>query len=317
MLLRFASRLAGKLNRNWYAVYVQTPGEDPTTIDTGIQRVLAGTLTLAKQLGAMVFTYKGEDVADTILRFASEYRVGHIVIGSPRHQSLWQKIIGHKTIVQRLTEAASGITTVVFDTQKGDVAVPKPSKEIVENFTTSTSETKASPALSALLSAERIEIWENTVTKNEAIEKLVRISCAGNDSSYTHILAAVLEREKQGSTFFNEAVAFPHARIHIIAAPVIAIGITRQGVSDVKTDKPIECVFLILTPSQDASAHVQILGLAAEAARNRHLLQMLKTAQSHDDVLSMIKDCEASGHPAPEKTATCIINHGPSRNGYQ
>ena len=92
MLLRYASRLAGKLNRNWYAVYVQTPVEEPTTIDAGIQRVLAGTLTLAKQLGAMVFTYKGEDVADTILRFAREYRVGHIVIGSPRHQSLWQKV---------------------------------------------------------------------------------------------------------------------------------------------------------------------------------------------------------------------------------
>ena len=134
MLLRYASRLAGKLNRNWYAVYVQTPREEPTAIDAGIQRVLAGTLTLAKQLGAMVFTYQGEDVADTILRFAREYRVGHIVIGSPRHQSLWQKIIGHQTIVQRLTEAAYGITIVVFDTRKGAVAVPKPAEEIVEDF---------------------------------------------------------------------------------------------------------------------------------------------------------------------------------------
>ena len=130
------------------------------------------------------------------------------------------------------------------------------------------------------------------MTKNDIIETLVKISCAGNDESYTHILASVLEREKQGSTFFNEAVAFPHARIDIIAAPIIAFGITKQGVSDVQTDKPIECVFLILTPGRDASAHVQILGLAAEAARNRHLLQMLKTAQTHDDILSMIKDCE-------------------------
>ena len=40
MLLRYASRLAGKLNRNWYAVYVQTPREDPTAIDSSVQRVL-------------------------------------------------------------------------------------------------------------------------------------------------------------------------------------------------------------------------------------------------------------------------------------
>ena len=93
-LLRYASRLAGKLNRNWYAVYVQTPSEEATVIDAQTQRFLSDTLTLAKQLGAMVFTYKGEDIADTILRFAKEYRVGHIVIGSPAEtvlEEVWQE----------------------------------------------------------------------------------------------------------------------------------------------------------------------------------------------------------------------------------
>ena len=32
-LLRYGSRLAGRLNTNWYAVYVQTPKEEPTAID--------------------------------------------------------------------------------------------------------------------------------------------------------------------------------------------------------------------------------------------------------------------------------------------
>ena len=75
-LLRYASRLAGKLNRNWYAVYVQTPQRRRPQSMPRLQRFISDTLTLAKQLGAMVFTYKGEDIADTILRFAKEYRVG-------------------------------------------------------------------------------------------------------------------------------------------------------------------------------------------------------------------------------------------------
>ncbi len=293
MLLRYASRLAGRLNRNWYAVYVQTPREEATAIDSRVQRLLAGTLTLAKQLGAMVFTYKGEDVVDTILRFAREYRVGHIVIGSPRHQSLWQKILGGKTIVQRLTEAARGITIVVFDTRKGETTALKPAEEPPVSSTEAAIAAPAvSPALSNLVAPQRIVIWDNAAAKQEIIGGLVKAACASIDTGYENILAEVLEREKQGSTFFNEAVAFPHARIDSISAPVIAIGITKKGVADVKTDKPIECVFLILTPAQDLSAHVQILGLAAEAARNRHLLQMLKTAQSADEALSMIKDCE-------------------------
>jgi two-component system sensor histidine kinase KdpD len=90
-LLRYASRLAGRLNRTWYAVYVQTAKEDALTIDAAIQRQLSETLTLANQLGAIVFTFKGDDVPQTILRFAHEYRVGHIVIGKPHKPPWWQR----------------------------------------------------------------------------------------------------------------------------------------------------------------------------------------------------------------------------------
>jgi two-component system sensor histidine kinase KdpD len=116
-LLRYGSRLAGRLNRNWYAVYVQTPREEPTTIDATTQRYLLETLTLANLLGAIVFTYKGEDIVDTILHFAREYRVGHIVIGRPGPQPLWKRLLGRKTIVERLILKASGLTVVVVDTK--------------------------------------------------------------------------------------------------------------------------------------------------------------------------------------------------------
>ncbi len=115
MLLRYASRLAARLNRNWYAVYVQTPSEEPTIIDASTQRVLSSTLTLAKQLGAMVFTYKGEDVADTILRFAREYRVGHIVLGYPGEVPISKGLVGKKSIVDQLIKKSRGITTVLTD----------------------------------------------------------------------------------------------------------------------------------------------------------------------------------------------------------
>ncbi len=115
-LLRFGSRLAGRLNRNWYAVYVQTPQEEPTAIDATTQRQLSDTLTLAKQLGAQVFPYKGEDVAETILHFAREYRVGHIVIGKPGPLPAWRRWLGGKTIVEQLILKAHGVTIVVVDT---------------------------------------------------------------------------------------------------------------------------------------------------------------------------------------------------------
>jgi two-component system, OmpR family, sensor histidine kinase KdpD len=115
-LLRYGSRLAGRLNRNWYAVYVQTPKEEPTAIDATTQRQISDTLTLAKRLGAQVFPYKGEDVAATILHFAREYRVGHIVIGKPGPLPAWRRWLGGKTLVEQLILRAHGVTIVVVDT---------------------------------------------------------------------------------------------------------------------------------------------------------------------------------------------------------
>jgi two-component system sensor histidine kinase KdpD len=114
-LLRHGSRLAGRLNRNWYAVYVQTPREAPTAIDAKTQRSISETLTLANLLGATVFPYKGEDVVDTILHFAREYRVGHIVIGRPGPLPFWKRLLRRKTLVERLILKAHGFTVVVVD----------------------------------------------------------------------------------------------------------------------------------------------------------------------------------------------------------
>ncbi len=113
-LLRAASRLAGKLNRNWYAVYVQTPQESPTNIDSETQRILSETLTLANQLGATVFTLVGTDVAETIVGFVREYRVGHIVIGRPGKLSDWKRLfLRRQSIAERILAAASTATLVI------------------------------------------------------------------------------------------------------------------------------------------------------------------------------------------------------------
>ena len=109
--------LVNETAQNWYAVYVQTPQEEPTTIDAAIQRQVADTLTLAKQLGAQVFPYKGEDVVETILHFAREYRVGHIVIGKPGPLPFLKRWLGRKTLAEKLILQARGVTIVVVDTE--------------------------------------------------------------------------------------------------------------------------------------------------------------------------------------------------------
>jgi len=300
MLLRYASRLAGKLNRNWYAVYVQTRPEGATAIDTETQRVLSENLTLAKQLGAMVFTYKGDDIVETILSFAREYRVGHIVIGSPQPRPVWKRLGRNRNIVKNLIENARGITVIVLDTRSGEPAPIRSAIEIPEGLSRSQQPSEAeaprppSPGLTGTLSPRRIVIWETPV-REESVLRTLAASFLKEDGikDPPGLFAAIMKREEQGSTFLNEGVAFPHVRLPGLGAPLIALGLTRRGVSDVSTEKPVEIVFLIITPEETPDIQVRLLGLASRAAQNRHLLQALRSARSPEEALRIIASWEA------------------------
>jgi mannitol/fructose-specific phosphotransferase system IIA component (Ntr-type) len=103
-------------------------------------------------------------------------------------------------------------------------------------------------------------------------------------------LNAILEREQQGSTFFNEGVALPHGRIDGLSNSIVSLGLTRQGVSDEPTEKPIELVFLILSPAQNPDEQIKILSLASRASQSRHLRQALQSCQTPDDVMTAIRN---------------------------
>jgi len=301
-LLRYGSRLAGRFNRNWYAVYVQTPSEEATVIDAQVQRSLADTLTLAKKLGAMVFTYKGEDIADTILRFAEEYRVGHIVVGKASPRPPWKRMGRNKTVVEDLVKNARQATIIVVDTREPRPASAPVRPELPEEAPTAAPAEASGarpigrPRLGDVSSPRRIVIWETAVDKETVLRTLA--STVGREAGIgpaESLFEAIMEREAQGSTFFNEGVAFPHVRAEGLAAPVIALGLTREGVADVATDKPIEVVFLILSPAQRPEAQVELLGLASRASQNRPLMQALRSARTSEEAMKAILDRDASG----------------------
>lgn len=100
-LLRKTARLASQLNAQWYAVYVRTPSESALRIDAAAQRRVNDTLETAQKMGGLVFSMKGEDVAETLISFAREYGITHIVVGRPGtkrfgqwfQQSLHEKLL--------------------------------------------------------------------------------------------------------------------------------------------------------------------------------------------------------------------------------
>ena len=82
-LVRGARRLAARLRAEWFAVWVESPGQ--SALSAGERRHLAAAFALAEQLGAQTATIIGPSVSEAVLRFAREHNVSKLVVGKPAH----------------------------------------------------------------------------------------------------------------------------------------------------------------------------------------------------------------------------------------
>lgn len=110
-LLGRGSRMAGRLNTDWFVVYVETPGEAPTRIDAEAQRHLLANIERARELGAEVVRLHARDPVHAIIDFARSHGVGHIIIGRS-HRPWWRQVVG-RSVPLRLVRQASGFDVLI------------------------------------------------------------------------------------------------------------------------------------------------------------------------------------------------------------
>ncbi|MFN7974640.1 MAG: universal stress protein [Acidobacteriota bacterium] len=114
LLLRRASSLAGKLNTNWFAVYVRTPKESPERMSARDMRLLNENVTLAMELGATVVWRSAGNVAKELLSFARENGVTLVIFGKSR-RSVWQRLLSQGPI-EAFARCGTGIDVYEIDT---------------------------------------------------------------------------------------------------------------------------------------------------------------------------------------------------------
>jgi two-component system sensor histidine kinase KdpD len=98
-ILRMGSRVAGRYAAEWYAVYVETPREEPGRIDPQDHAVLQQNICFAKDLGAKIVKLRGRDVADSLINFARQEGITHVVFGQSA-RSRWD-ILLHGSVINR------------------------------------------------------------------------------------------------------------------------------------------------------------------------------------------------------------------------
>jgi two-component system sensor histidine kinase KdpD len=111
-LLRATSRLAGRLNREWMAVYVRRKKEDPLNIPSDLQRKFIQNVQLATELGGSVTVLESENVCEALLDYCRKNDVNLVVLGTSERK-WWQ--FTRPNVLEFFMHHAPGIDIHIVD----------------------------------------------------------------------------------------------------------------------------------------------------------------------------------------------------------
>lgn len=111
-LLRVGARIAGRLNSNWYAVYVAKTDDDKGHGDPEAFQRLEEYERMARDLGAKVVNLTERNVSDALIRFAQQENISHVVFGQSA-RSRWDILIRGSVLNRFLSEVRDVTVQVV------------------------------------------------------------------------------------------------------------------------------------------------------------------------------------------------------------
>ncbi|MGZ4778068.1 MAG: histidine kinase [Thermoanaerobaculia bacterium] len=116
LILR-ASRLAGRMNTKWFALYVRRKRDHPERMSATQHRLLTENVQLAMSLGASVVFKEDEDIIGTICDFLRSEKIGLLVVGQPTRRGLAARL--SPGIVNLILERMSGFDILVVEVSRG------------------------------------------------------------------------------------------------------------------------------------------------------------------------------------------------------
>ncbi len=146
--------------------------------------------------------------------------------------------------------------------------------------------------LGDVLHKDLVKVPLNGTTKREIIEELVDLLVTRRQlTNGEEILEAVLKREELGSTGLVDGIAIPHAKTDAVSEIYLVAGVSASPVPFEALDgEDSSFFFLVLAPSDYASAHIEILSAIARTTGSASFKRILRGVKSPEELYELFID---------------------------
>ena len=101
-------------------------------------------------------------------------------------------------------------------------------------------------------------------------------------------MAAIMEREKLGSTGIGHGIAIPHGRLPDLETPITALVRHADGIDfDAIDGQPVHIVVVLLAPKDEDRSHLELLAGLARALQKESVRRAVMEAETAEEVSSL------------------------------
>jgi mannitol/fructose-specific phosphotransferase system IIA component (Ntr-type) len=150
------------------------------------------------------------------------------------------------------------------------------------------------------LTPHNIVPLNNVRSKGDALVSLVEALCKVNNfKNVKYLTDAIMDREKESSTFLPTGIAIPHARVADVPEITLVMGVSKDGIREAPESDPTHLFFLFFSPikEKEFGKHLKLLSKIAAIFREPSFVKEVANAPDADRIFAIVQHKERETAP--------------------
>ncbi len=144
-----------------------------------------------------------------------------------------------------------------------------------------------------LVSSKSVDAALAASTKKEVLQAVATKAASLLNKDKFTVFDVLWERERLGTTGIGQSIAIPHARVPGLKKVFGFFARLEDPVNfEAIDDKPVDLVFLLLSPEEAGADHLHALASISRLLRNPKLCQQLRGAKDSASLYKILTDAE-------------------------